>query len=90
MSTSAPTPPEVPISTFKANPIAFADSGAVVLVHNKPRMRVVPIPQPGGQNVADVKSRLRLLNTLVDSDLADAERRTLAAERDADLLDEPR
>lgn len=81
--------PEVPISAFKANPIAYADSGAVVLVHNRPRMRVVPIPPTGEHSIAEVRARLRLLNALVEPDLADAERRRLAAER-ADLLDEPR
>lgn len=82
--------PEVPISAFKSNPIAYADSGAVVLVHNKPRMRVVPIPQAGEQTVAEVKARLRLLNSLLEDELVQEERRRLAAERDADLVDEPR
>ena len=90
MSETAPNPPEVPISTFKANPIAYADSGAVVLVHHKPRMRVVPIREAAASDLAAVKARLRLLNALADPDLVDEERRRLAAERDADVQDEPR
>lgn len=82
--------PEVPISAFKANPIAYADSGAIVLVHNRPRMRVVPIAAASAPSIAEVKVRLRLLNTLLDADLADAEQSRLAAERDADRLEEPR
>lgn len=82
--------PEVPISTFKANPIAYADSGAVVMVHNRPRMRVLPILSADAPSVMEIKTRLRLLNTLLDADVVDAERRELAAERDQDLLDEAR
>ena len=82
--------PEVPISTFKANPIAYADSGAVVMVHNRPRMRVTPIIAADASSLLEIKTRLRLLNTLLDADVVDAERRELAAERDADRLDEAR
>ena len=73
--------PEVPISTFKANPIAYADSGAVVMVHNRARMRVVPIITPDAPSVTDIKTRLRLLNTLHDAELVAQERRDLAADR---------
>lgn len=82
--------PEVSISTFKANPIAFADTGAVVMVHNRPRMRVLPILDPDAPSILEIKTRLRLLNTLLDSGLVDDERRRLATERDDDPIDEPR
>lgn len=82
--------PEVPISTFKANPIAYADSGAVVMVHNRARMRVVPIVAPDAPSIVEVKTRLRLLNALHDVDLVAQERSDLAAARDADLQDSPR
>lgn len=82
--------PEVPISTFKANPIAYADSGAVVMVHNRPRMRVLPILSADAPSIMEIKTRLRLLNTLLDAGLVEVERRELAAERDQDLLDEAR
>lgn len=82
--------PEVPISTFKANPIAYADSGAVVMVHNRPRMRVLPILAADALSIMEIKTRLRLLNTLLDADVVEDERRELAAERDQDLLDEAR
>jgi len=78
--------PEVPISTFKANPIAYADSGAVVMVHNRPRMRVLPILAADVPSIMEIKTRLRLLSTLLDADVVEAERRELAAERDTDLL----
>jgi hypothetical protein len=84
------TVPEVPISAFKANPIAYADTGAVVMVHNRPRMRVVPIVAPDAPSILEIKTRLRLLNTLLDAELVEQERRDLAAERDNDRLDEPR
>lgn len=80
--------PEVPISTFKANPIVYADSGAVVMVHNRPRMRVLPILAADAPSILEIKTRLRLLNTLLDAGLVDDERRALSAERDADRLDE--
>lgn len=82
--------PEVPISTFKANPIAYADSGAVVMVHNRPRMRVLPIVAADSPSIIEIKTRLRLLNTLLDAGLVEDELRELAAERDADRLDEAR
>jgi len=82
--------PEVPISVFKANPAAFADTGAVVLVHGQPRLRVTPIAMPSAPSIAEVKTRLRLLNELVDPVLAEAEARELARERDADVQDTPR
>lgn len=82
--------PEVPISTFKANPIAYADSGALVMVHNRPRMRVLPILAADAPSIMEIKTRLRLLNALLDADVVDAERRELAAERDDDRLDEAR
>lgn len=91
MTPSAVDPiPEVPISTFKANPIAYADSGAVVMVHNRPRMRVLPILAADAPSIMEIKTRLRLLNALLDADVVDAERRELAAERDDDRLDEAR
>ena len=82
--------PEVPISTFKANPIAYADSGAVVMVHNRPRMRVLPIVAANSPSIIEIKTRLRLLNSLLDAGLVEDELRELAAERDADRLDEAR
>lgn len=82
--------PEVPISTFKANPIAYADSGAVVMVHNRARMRVVPIVAPDAPSLIEIKTRLRLLNALHDVDLVEQERRDLAAARDADVQSDPR
>lgn len=82
--------PQVPISAFKANPIAYADSGAVVLVHSRPRMRVVPIPAADAPSILEIKTRLRLLNALLDAELVAAERRELAAERDADTWDDAR
>lgn len=91
MATEAPeSPPEVPISAFKANPIAYADSGAIVMVHNRPRMRVTPIAATNAPSIAEIKVRLRLLNSLIDADLAGAERDRLAAERGADRLEDPR
>ena len=87
---TAEGPPEVPISTFKANPIAYADSGAVVMVHNRPRMRVLPIVAANSPSIIEIKTRLRLLNSLLDAGLVEDELRELAAERDADRLDEAR
>lgn len=83
-------PPEVPISVFKANPIAYAESGAIVMVHNRPRLRVVPIRTEDVPSIAEIQTRLRLLNTLLDPAEVAAERAELARERDADLLGEPR
>lgn len=80
--------PEVPISTFKANPIAYAETGALVMVHNRPRMRVLPVVASDAPSVIEVKTRLRLLNELIDPAVADAEQRDLAAERDAERLGE--
>lgn len=84
------SPPEVPITAFKANPIAYADTGAIVLVHNRPRMRVVPIHPGDPVLIDDVKARLRVLNALVDEEAAVLERAELARERRQDLLDEAR
>lgn len=83
-------PPEVPISTFKANPIAYADSGAVVMVHNRARMRVLPIVAADNASIIEIKTRLRLLNSLLDESLVEDELRELSAERDADRWDEAR
>jgi hypothetical protein len=80
----------VPISVFKANPIAYADTGAVVMVHSRPRMRVVPIAVEDPPRTEGVKARLRILNALLDSGAADEERAALASERDADLRSEAR
>ncbi|OJV96366.1 MAG: hypothetical protein BGO47_04455 [Microbacterium sp. 67-17] len=88
MSDSDLNEPQVPISVFKANPIAYATTGAVVMVHNKPRLRVVPIAADPDATLAEVKARLRVLNALIDQADADDERRALAAERDADLLED--
>ena len=41
-------------------------------------------------SIADIKTRLRLLNTLLDADLVAQERERVAAERRADLLIDPR
>ncbi|UJP11181.1 hypothetical protein L2X99_06375 [Microbacterium sp. KUDC0406] len=84
MSDAAVHEPRVPISVFKANPVAYADTGAVVLVHNRPRMRVVPIVSASDPELAAVKARLRLLNALIDSDAVKEEREELARDRDRD------
>lgn len=80
--------PEVPISAFKANPIAYAETGAIVMVHNRPRLRVLPIVAADVPIIAEVKTRLRLLNELIDPDAAAIEQRELSVERDADRLGE--
>jgi len=91
MSSSAPIdPPEVPISVFKTNPIAYAETGAVVMVHNQPRLRVLPILNADAPSIVEVKTRLRLLNELIDMDAAATEQRELAEERANDILGEPR
>lgn len=82
--------PEVSISAFKANPIAYAATGAVITVHNRARMRVIPLTDDVEQPVAEVKARLRLLNALVDDAETEEERSEIARERDRDRLDAPR
>ncbi|REJ04776.1 hypothetical protein DY023_12745 [Microbacterium bovistercoris] len=74
MSGAVAHEPQVPISVFKANPVAYADTGVVVMVHNRPRMRVVPIVRASDPELAAVKARLRLLNALVDPDAVRSER----------------
>lgn len=84
MSDAAVHEPQVPISVFKTNPVAYADTGAVVMVHNLPRMRVVPIAGASDPELAAVKARLRLLNALVDPGAVIQEREELARDRDRD------
>jgi len=82
--------PEVPMSVFKANPSAFAETGAIVTVHNRPRLRVVPLPDDEPEQLAAIKTRLRLLSALLPAEVIEEERRALAADRDADRLDDAR
>ncbi len=76
--------PEVPISVFKVNPIAYAETGALVMVHHKPRLRVVPVIAADASAVEGVKTRLRLLNALTDQAAAEDELAELTRERDRD------
>jgi len=78
------------MSVFKANPSAFAETGAIVTVHNRPRLRVVPLPDDEPEQLAAIKTRLRLLSALPPAEVIEEERRALAADRDADRLDESR
>lgn len=82
--------PEVPMSVFKANPSAFAETGAIVTVHNRPRLRVVPLPDDEPEQLAAIKTRLRLLSALLPPEAIEEERRALSADRDADRLGEAR
>jgi len=59
------------------------------MVHNEPRLRVVPIPDAAAPVIAEVKTRLRRLNALIDPADAATERDELARERDADLQEPP-
>ncbi|WP_165310818.1 type II toxin-antitoxin system VapC family toxin [Microbacterium protaetiae] len=74
------------MNKFKANPSAYAESGALVTVHNRPRLRVVPIVSDDPERLTEIKARLRLLGALASPDEVERERRALAADRDADRL----
>lgn len=80
--------PHVPMSVFKANPSAYSASGALVMVHNRPTLRVLPASQGVSPRLDEIKAELRLLNDLVDHEAAQQEMAELAAERDADRLGE--
>ena len=83
--------PHVPISTFKANPTRYLESGALVMIHGHVRAAFVPVDDDTDNPGLDaVKAQLKLLTRMRHPEHIAEELSELRRTRDAEHVGEPR
>lgn len=83
--------PHVPISTFKANPAHYLETGALVTTHGHVRAAFVPMNEPDDLPGLDsVKAQLKLLSRMRQPEHVADELRDLRRTRDSEGIGEPR
>ncbi|MDN4615872.1 hypothetical protein P5G50_15585 [Leifsonia sp. F6_8S_P_1B] len=83
--------PHVPISTFKANPAHYLETGALITTHGHVRAAFVPMDEPDELPGLDsVKAQLKLLSRMRQPDHVAEELRDLRRTRDSEDVGEPR
>lgn len=80
--------PRVSISSFKANPVRYIESGALITNHGHVRAAFVPVLDDEGArtDLQDVKAQLLLLSSLRDPEHVAEELRELSRSRDGESI----
>ncbi|HEY5223635.1 MAG TPA: hypothetical protein VIJ18_11390 [Microbacteriaceae bacterium] len=78
------------MSRFKANPAAFAEHGAVVTVHGRPKMVLTPVDHADAPNLDSIKGQLKLLAQLQVPQEVEQELERLSRSRDQDVVGDAR
>ncbi|TAM71837.1 MAG: hypothetical protein EPN48_00055 [Microbacteriaceae bacterium] len=74
------------MSRFKVNPAAFAEAGAVVTVHGRPKMILTPVGHADAPNLDSIKGQLKLLAQLQEPQEIEQELERLSRTRDQDVV----
>lgn len=78
----------VSISSFKANPARYIESGALITNHGRVRAAFVPVvdDESSREDLRDIKAQLLLLSSLRDPVQVTEELRELSDSRDQELI----